>query len=152
MPPKYESGAQKRKRKRNEILLIQSQVGDIDKYFKSNNVNTLNEDEVEIQPACVNEVDDKDEEVSQLAYVNVVDDKEEEVMKTACVNEVDDKEEEGCFSLNLDDPGNWKIIDQRTRDYLVERGPKRVDDISFSKDCTNRHFDSSQYKLLLRNG
>ncbi|XP_022876719.1 uncharacterized protein LOC111394902 [Olea europaea var. sylvestris] len=46
MPPKYESGAQKRKRKRNEIALIQSQVGDINKYFKSNNVNALNEDEV----------------------------------------------------------------------------------------------------------
>ncbi|XP_022866201.1 zinc finger MYM-type protein 1-like [Olea europaea var. sylvestris] len=151
MPPKYESGAQKRKRKRTEISLIQSQAEDIGKYFKSNNMNTLNEDEVEIQPACVNEVDDKDKEVSQPAYV-VVDDKEEEVMKHTCINEVDDKEEEGCSSLNLDDPGNWKIIDQRTRDYLVERGPKRVDDISFPKDCTNRHFDSSQYKRLLRNG
>ncbi|XP_022843415.1 zinc finger MYM-type protein 5-like [Olea europaea var. sylvestris] len=114
-------------------------------------MNTLNEDEVEIQPACVNEVDDKDEEVSQPAYV-VVDDKEEEVMKHACVNEIDDKEEEGCSSLNLDNPGNWKIIDERTRDYLVERGPKRVDGILFPKDCTNRHFDSSQYKRLLRNG
>ncbi|XP_022873010.1 uncharacterized protein LOC111391960 [Olea europaea var. sylvestris] len=70
MPPKYESGAQKRKRKRNEIALIQSQVGDINKYFKSNNVNALNEDEVEIQPAHVNEVDSTDEEVSQLDYVN----------------------------------------------------------------------------------
>ncbi|XP_022864443.1 uncharacterized protein LOC111384400 [Olea europaea var. sylvestris] len=58
-------------------------------------------------------------------------------MKHACINEVDDKEEEGCSSLNLDDPGNWKIIDQRTRDYLVERGPKRVDDISFPKDLKN---------------
>ncbi|XP_022843275.1 zinc finger MYM-type protein 1-like [Olea europaea var. sylvestris] len=109
-------------------------------------MNTLNEDEVEIQPACVNEVDDKDEEVSQSAYV-VVDDKEEEVMKHACVNEVDDKKEEGCSSLNLDDPRNWKIIDQRIRDYLVERGPKRVDDISFPKDYASHE---EQMLLIVR--
>ncbi|XP_022843245.1 uncharacterized protein LOC111366781 [Olea europaea var. sylvestris] len=36
---------------------------DINKYFKSDNVNALTEDEVEIQPAHVNEVDDKDEEL-----------------------------------------------------------------------------------------
>ncbi|CAA2984694.1 zinc finger MYM-type 1-like [Olea europaea subsp. europaea] len=136
MSPKYESGAQEKKRKRNEIVLIESQARDIDKYFKSNNVNALNEDEVEIQHAHVNEVDDKNEEVNQPVYIN----------------EVDDKEEDDCFSLNLDDPGNWKIVDQRTRDYLVKMGPKRVDDISFPKDCTNKHFDSSQYKRLLPNG
>lgn len=36
MPPKYLSGAQKRKRKRNEDALIKSQAGDIVKYFKGN--------------------------------------------------------------------------------------------------------------------
>lgn len=68
------------------------------------------------------------------------------------MNEVDDKEEERRFSLNLDDPGNWKNIDQRTIDYLVEIGSKRVDGIVFPKDSANRHFDSSQYMRLLPNG
>ncbi|XP_022877046.1 zinc finger MYM-type protein 1-like [Olea europaea var. sylvestris] len=51
------------------------------KYFKSDNVNTLNED--------------KDEEVSQPTYVNEVDDKEEEVIKPISNDKEDDKEEEG---------------------------------------------------------
>ncbi|XP_022858683.1 uncharacterized protein LOC111379524, partial [Olea europaea var. sylvestris] len=79
MLPKYESGTQKREMIRNDIALIQSQAGYINKFFKTNNVNALNEDEVEIQHAHVNEVNDKDEEVSYPAYVNEVDDKEKEV-------------------------------------------------------------------------
>lgn len=58
MPPKYESGAMKRKRKRNEQLLTQSQACAMDKYFKSSNVNELNEDEDKevTKHSCVNEV------------------------------------------------------------------------------------------------
>ncbi|XP_022843386.1 zinc finger MYM-type protein 1-like [Olea europaea var. sylvestris] len=66
----------------------------------------------------------------------------------------EDLNQENCFSLNFNDPGNWKDIhiDQKIRNFLVEVGPKRVDDIFFPRDNKGRHFESSQYKRLMANG
>ncbi|XP_022873589.1 uncharacterized protein LOC111392468 [Olea europaea var. sylvestris] len=43
-------------------------------------------------------------------------------------------------------------IDQKIRDFLVEVGPKRADNIFFPRDDKGRHFESSQYKRLMANG
>lgn len=37
------------------------------------------------------------------------------------------------------------------RDFLVEKSPKEVDKFLFPKDNTSRHFELSQYKLVLPN-
>lgn len=44
-------------------------------------------------------------------------------------------------SLNLDNPENWKDIhiNQKMRDFLVEMGIKRVDDILFLKNSQGRY-------------
>ncbi|XP_047326811.1 zinc finger MYM-type protein 5-like [Impatiens glandulifera] len=55
------------------------------------------------------------------------------------------------FPLNVDDPGNWDKM-QNIRDFLVESGPKRYDDILFPLDNTGRHFNPSHYKRQLTNG
>lgn len=57
MPPKYDSEAQKK----NEMVLIQSQVLDIHKYFNWNKVNEIFENEKVIQPITVNEIDEMEE-------------------------------------------------------------------------------------------
>ncbi|XP_068309753.1 uncharacterized protein [Pyrus communis] len=62
------------------------------------------------------------------------------------------KDNEIVFPLNIDDPGNWDKIDQNLRDMLVERGPKRVDDVAFPKDNSGRHFSSVHYISKLPNG
>ncbi|XP_048446217.1 zinc finger MYM-type protein 1-like [Pyrus x bretschneideri] len=55
------------------------------------------------------------------------------------------KDNEIVFPLNIDDPGNWDKIDQNLRDMLVERGPKRVDDVAFPKDNSG----CAQFDVLL---
>lgn len=59
MPPKYDSEAQKKIK--NEMVLIQSQVLDIHKYFNWNKVNEIFENEKVIQPITVNEIDEMEE-------------------------------------------------------------------------------------------
>ena len=54
---------------------------------------------------------------------------------------------------NIDDPNNWDKMDQNSRDFLVERGPKRrVDGVNYPKDDLNRHFSSTHYIQHLSNG
>ncbi|KAL6508344.1 hypothetical protein OROHE_021886 [Orobanche hederae] len=52
----------------------------------------------------------------------------------------------------LQDPTNWKNIDQEMRDYLVERGPHKVDGIIYPGNNKGLHFDSSQYIMILPKG
>ncbi|XP_022845344.1 uncharacterized protein LOC111368345 [Olea europaea var. sylvestris] len=101
-------------------------MGDINKYFKSNNVNALNEDEVEIQPAHVNEVDSTDEEVSQPDYVNEVDDKEEEKVKHAkyfavildCTPDASREEQMSLIVRFVDDSANLPIVEEHWLEFL----------------------------------
>jgi hypothetical protein len=48
--------------------------------------------------------------------------------------------------------GQWKNINAKLRDLLVENGPIRCINIDFPKDENSRHFSSSYYILNLSNG
>ncbi|KAK2655261.1 hypothetical protein Ddye_008313 [Dipteronia dyeriana] len=63
-----------------------------------------------------------------------------------------DVSEELVFPLNIDDPRNWDNIHQNVKDFLVERGPKRDNDVIFPKDNLGRHFSSSYNIQNLPNG
>ena len=43
------------------------------------------------------------------------------------------------------DPNQWKTIDIKLRDLLVENGPIRVDYLNFPIDKNSRHFSSMHY-------
>ncbi|XP_042446482.1 zinc finger MYM-type protein 1-like [Zingiber officinale] len=58
-------------------------------------------------------------------------------------NSDEDINQEIVFPLNVDDLGNWDKM-QNIRDFLVERGPRKDDDILFPLDNTGRHFNPSQ--------
>ena len=186
MPPKYMSGAQKRKKKERQDALSQGQAGAIDKYFTSkpraereenqndhaneeHDQSMIENEREENQNDHANEehdqsmIENDNEEVVQPANVNesddiVIEDPKQPEHEEGDVNMVDDVQhedlnQESCFPLNVDDPGNWDKIGQNIRDFLVERGPKRDDSLElFPKDSAGRHFDSSHYKRLLRNG
>ncbi|KAM4072324.1 hypothetical protein ACB094_11G129900 [Castanea mollissima] len=53
---------------------------------------------------------------------------------------------------NIFDPSQWKTIDIKLRDLLVENGPIRVDDLNFPIDKNSRHFSSTHYIRKLPNG
>ena len=62
------------------------------------------------------------------------------------------KEDDSAFDLM--DPGNWRKIDQKLRDYLVEKGPlpPPSEDYIFPKNESGRHFSHRNYKRIMKNG
>ncbi|XP_050369328.1 uncharacterized protein LOC126787497 [Argentina anserina] len=54
--------------------------------------------------------------------------------------------------FDMDDPGNWNKIDKNITNFLVERGPKRDNNVVFLKDKSNRSFSSWHYFKQLPNG
>ena len=53
---------------------------------------------------------------------------------------------------NIFDPGQWKTIDIKLRDLLVENGPIRGDDLNFPIDKNSRHFSTIHYIRKSPNG
>ena len=54
--------------------------------------------------------------------------------------------------LNIYDWAQWKNIDSKLRDLLVEKGPIRHNDSEFPKDENSRHFSTTYYTRTLPNG
>ena len=52
---------------------------------------------------------------------------------------------------NIYDPVNWKNIDTKLRDLLVERGPIRDNDIILPWGDDTRHFSTIHYTWILSN-
>ncbi|XP_042465822.1 uncharacterized protein LOC122048298 [Zingiber officinale] len=133
MPPKYMSGYQKKKRKLRIESLIQSQAGDINKYFTPNLVESKNV----VENLLKNEEDmglnDDDKVLEPVNMDEMVNNNNEEVLESLIVDESnffekdDEKVQHETLSQETcsDDPGKWDNIDQKIRDFLVERGPKR---------------------------
>ena len=61
-------------------------------------------------------------------------------------------ETQSYISENIYDLSQWKNIDAKVRDLLVERGPIRDYDLEFPKDENNRHFSTIHYIRKLPNG
>ena len=60
--------------------------------------------------------------------------------------------EEYCFSNNIYDSGRWENINNKLRDFLVEKSPIRDNDLIFPKDEVSRHFSTTYYIKKLPNG
>ncbi|KAL2462071.1 zinc finger MYM-type protein 5-like [Abeliophyllum distichum] len=93
-----ESGAQKRKRKRNEVALVQSQAGDIDKYFNRNKrkeVEEIVENLVFEEQLHVNDNDNVNE-LTENVEVN-------DVNEPASVNELEENDNVQHEAINEDD-------------------------------------------------
>ena len=46
---------------------------------------------------------------------------------------------------NIYDLGHWKNIYTKLRDFIVDRGPIREDNINFPKDANSGHFSTIHY-------
>ncbi|XP_058196966.1 uncharacterized protein LOC131312946 isoform X2 [Rhododendron vialii] len=146
----YLSGYEKRKKKQRVEKLLQSQTGAIDKFVTTgksieHSVEDLENKEDE---GLVNNENENlvNEEVESLVNnENLVNEEGNENLGSGEANQDEEMNVE-CEPLNIDDPGNWKNIDQNLRDLLVERGPVRRDcDVNFPKN--NLPFRGSHEKI-----
>ncbi|KAM5555524.1 zinc finger MYM-type protein 1-like [Rosa sericea] len=136
---KFKSGAQKRKEKERREALHKTQVGSLNKYFSSNK-----------EEACQAVNENISEEPEQVVNDHHIEEAEEFNDHINGDVHTTNSSEEVLF--DMDDPGNWNRTDQNITDFLVERGPKRDNNVIFPKDKCDRCFSSKHYFRELPNG
>ncbi|KAM5548422.1 zinc finger MYM-type protein 1 [Rosa sericea] len=160
-PRKQLSGSQKRKRKKREEEIIQSQQGSLDRYFvKETNESVENHvenlvNEPELQIHSDEFVENQNEVNEELGDIGENESDEIENNENPCHDEIIANELECLKSsadLNIFDPRVWDSLDSKMRDLLVEKGPITEYDINFPKDELGRHFSSEFYVRKLPNG
>ena len=159
-PSEYEKLKKKKKRQREE--LIESQKGAMDKFItskKQNFVENLSEGFINEQEIHQKELEDN-ENIQQNDNNECSHDNVQTCNVTILDNEAQNNLEESenindqpnYIPTNIFDPSQWKTIDIKLRDLLVENGPIRVDDLNFPIDKNSRHFSTTHYIRKLPNG
>ena len=151
---KQESGSAKRKRAKRVADLVQSQRGDILKFFKSNSSASKNPDEWAIvaveeeQPTQANGNSESDQQ-EQNVDTNIGNDN---VSGSDAQTQSASVDEQPVHSSDIYDPRNWDNLDNKARDILVEKGPMREEIMEYPLGDENRHFSADHYYRKLRNG
>ncbi|TVU00149.1 hypothetical protein EJB05_54459, partial [Eragrostis curvula] len=140
MPPKHQSGAQKRKKRKQQNLVIESQKGDIHKFFPSAVAPVadpgLHDSESEEQEHQLMVLDNASENLNSNSENDETPDVgEHENLQnsnpSAACPDIDDEQN----SLpSIYDPRMWDSLDNNARDILVEKGPVREYNLEFPKD------------------
>jgi hypothetical protein len=160
LPPKHLSGAQKRKRKKQEDLFIESQKGAIRKFFPTavvTNVNpgldNIRAEELEHQLMELDNANEQDNENLDTTNDETEDATEHENLQHSSHTknpDVNDEQEDSLPSIY--DPRMWDSLGNNARDILVEKGPVREYNLEFPIDSNNRHFSYAYYSRKLNNG
>jgi hypothetical protein len=158
LPPKgrkFESGHEKRMKKKRRDALTQSQSGALEKFIirEPQNIDVEIADNDDVQPIDVENVDNVDVENVDDGNENVDGDDNENV-------DVDDNEIVPTVSVDVNDIGHdifdpsiWDSLDSKMRDLLVIKGPKRDRSIvKGPKDKFSRRFTANWYTRVLPNG
>jgi hypothetical protein len=124
---KYASGYEKLKKKRKVDKLIESQKGALNKFVISNKQNI----EDNLGEKLINEQEIHQKELEDNEHIIDVS---------------------NSIVTNIYDPGQWKNIDAKLRDLLVENGPIRYNTIDFPRNENSRHFSNTYYIRKLSNG
>ncbi|KAM3298896.1 hypothetical protein ACQJBY_040406 [Aegilops geniculata] len=153
LPKKHLSGCEKRNNKKRVDKLIKSQEGAMDMFVlrpgaatnseqlyiingeekPDDTKNAVEENHVEKNNAAENDADQHTENFSDHENLGNAD-------------------EQGS-SFDIYDPRTWNILDNKSRDILIEKGPIREYNIVFLEDeISGRHFSYDYYTRKLRNG
>ncbi|XP_062014047.1 uncharacterized protein LOC133730483 [Rosa rugosa] len=165
---KFKSRAQKRKEKERREALHKTQVGSLNKYFNSNkeeacqvvNENTSEEPEQVVNDHHIEEAEElnqsENEENNEILNEDVhtaeSNQSENEEINDIINEDVHTTNSTEEILFDMDDPGNWNRTYQNITDFLVERGPKRDNNVIFPKDKCDRCFSSKHYFRELPNG
>ncbi|KAK1399192.1 TTF-type domain-containing protein [Heracleum sosnowskyi] len=174
MPPKirkYDSGHDKRMKKKRIETLVESQRGSLNKFIIRNpkvsdenqnrddvgaeigfnNVENDHVNDVPIENDNVNELFVENDNISEVRVVNDSGDKN--------LNDISNKnesDEEANLSHNLPnvyDPRTWDGLDSKMIEVLVQKGPKRDGCLTKGpKDKFSRRFTTNLYTRVLSNG
>jgi hypothetical protein len=173
LPPKnrkFDSGSQKRKKKRRLDELTKSQLGDLDKFIirgsqiPIENQNVHDNIDVEILENVVTTENIEDNVVvdatenANLSVENVdVDATENDYLSVENVDDdnVDDNEVDSVNGIgeNIYDPTIWDSLDSKMIDLLAIKGPKRdLSIVKGPKDKFSRRFTANLFTRVLSNG
>lgn len=150
LPKKHLSGSQKRKKRKQDDWLIESQRGALRKFFQPSSNADLNEDQVQ-EP---DEMQENDHNLNAEVQANENiggDSMPEENLQPSSDHENLDEDEQEDYLLPIYDPRTWDNLDNRKRDILIEKGPVRELNLEFPKDAIGRHFSYAYYSRKLGN-
>ncbi|CAL5204514.1 unnamed protein product [Lathyrus oleraceus] len=169
MPPKnrkFECGNDKRKKKKKIEVLIQSQVGALDKFLiKEPQVSNESRyvDNIDSLPIENDNFDSVPIENDNLDSVPIENDnldsvpiKNHNLNSVPIVDEVNNDDDADDDDDNVDydifDPRNWDRLQPKLIDLLVVKGPKRDNSIvNGPRDSLNRRFTANLYTRALAN-
>jgi len=135
---KFASGSEKRRKKKRQDELIESQKGAMDRFIQKKTPGpSRNTEELAIVI-----VEQQDEGISQ-ENMNISDADNNVSRENSPVTD----HEELVFSVDIYDPRNWENLD-----ILVEKGPIREQNLVFPKDGRSRHFSYAYYDKVMENG
>uniref|UniRef100_A0A8I6Y600 TTF-type domain-containing protein n=1 Tax=Hordeum vulgare subsp. vulgare TaxID=112509 RepID=A0A8I6Y600_HORVV len=156
---KYPSGSFKRKKKQQQDEEKEALSGSIFRYYKSKTSTSRNPEELAIVLADdqnnVNREDDghtptEDDVDIDMDDTNVSD---HDPILNSSAAESASVDEEPVISVDIYDPINWSSLDNKARDILVEKGPKREEESTkYPLDETSRHFSYNHYSTKMSNG
>lgn len=148
---KFESGASKRKRKRNAAALTESLRGSLDKFFKTSTAASTNPDELAIVAVDVATNENDEENVDIGVGDNNVSDPENTVPASGAQEQSTSIDEQPVYTSDIYDPSNWDKLDNKARDILVEKGPIREENLEFPWEANDRHFSYTYYSRKMSN-
>ncbi|XP_071739068.1 uncharacterized protein [Rutidosis leptorrhynchoides] len=165
MPPRIQpSGAQNRKRKKQQQELTQSLQGSLHKYFvrheSNDNENIVEENNVEEHNVQANNVGENGVEEDNVVENNVNENKNEYnnmFGDNANQNYVEENNEsvgKSCdigVNFNIFDVRVWDGLSSNMKDLLVTKWPVRETNFDYPKDKANRHFSDIHYECKLPN-
>lgn len=149
-PRSQPSGAQNRKRKKQQQQIAQSLRGSLNKFIVRQ-PNTCDEN-VGDANACDDNVCDENVDAPNACDTNAFD--ANVCDENAFDENVCDSKQNVCddIGLNIFDPRVWDMLNSKFKDLLVEKGPIRETNINYPKDNIGRHFSNEFYVRKICNG
>ncbi|XP_048550669.1 zinc finger MYM-type protein 1-like [Triticum urartu] len=142
LPKKHLSGSEKRRKKKAEKEFIDTQKGAMHK-FLPRKVVAESSNQLDQQPVeALDSTNDHNQGRNSGEHENDANSE----------NPIPNEQE--TSPLDIYDPQNWENLDNKSRNILVEKGPRRDYNLVFQSDNTSssRHFSYAYYSRKLSNG